>query len=212
MVTGSKFMGGPPFSGFALVPPALRPRTALPEGLARIFRRGEWPLEWTGCEHLPDTANPGLFLRIEAALFELERFVAVGVSERERIMEAFGRAVRGLAGRLGASLVAPCLEGTDLCLGTLATLDLSSLPTSPDFSVARRWHRVLAARGLRLGQPVKCVRRADAEWAGTLRLSLSMPLMVEFAVLAPTALNSRLERDMMRIAEVVEAAQGPLAA
>ena len=39
-ITGSKFMGGPPFCGFALVPPALAGRAPmLPEGLATLFRR-----------------------------------------------------------------------------------------------------------------------------------------------------------------------------
>ena len=48
-VTGSKFMGGPPFSGFALVPPALgRAAPPLPEGFATIFRRAEWPAGWPG--------------------------------------------------------------------------------------------------------------------------------------------------------------------
>jgi hypothetical protein len=39
-VTGSKFMGGPPFSGFALVPAALASGApALPHGLSDVFRR-----------------------------------------------------------------------------------------------------------------------------------------------------------------------------
>ncbi|MEP1605464.1 MAG: hypothetical protein ABJJ48_04055, partial [Marinomonas sp.] len=43
-LTGSKFMGGPPFSGFALVPPALMGDVPpLPSGFAQIFRRAEWP-------------------------------------------------------------------------------------------------------------------------------------------------------------------------
>ncbi len=41
-VTGSKFMGGPPFSGFVLVPPAIVARAPkLPEGLSAVFRRAE---------------------------------------------------------------------------------------------------------------------------------------------------------------------------
>lgn len=212
MLTGSKFMGGPPFSGFALVPAELTPAKGLPAGLATVFRRAEWPAQWSGCEHLPETVNPGLLLRIEAALFELERFVAIAPDASERVIAAFGTAARGLAERLGARLVPPCFEGHALHLSTLATLDLSPLPASPDFALARRWHRVLAARGLRLGQPVKCVRRADGEWAGTLRISLSMPLIAELAVLAPDAVETRLRDDMLQVTEVLEAAQRPIVA
>ncbi|WP_168176236.1 hypothetical protein [Novosphingobium sp. PC22D] len=212
LVTGSKFMGGPPFSGFALVPPALAPRAPLPEGLARVFRRGEWPVGWRACTALPVDANPGLLLRLEASLFELEAFNAVAADARARVIGAFGAAVRALGERLGARLVPPSLGGAGLHLATLATLDLSALAGSPDIVVAQRWHRVLAARGLRLGQPVKCVARADGGWAGTLRISLSMPLIREFAALAADALPARLASDMRRVAEVIEAAQRPVVA
>src|SRR4051812_39147192 len=66
-VPGSKFMGGPPFSGFALVPRPFREEARpLASGLATIFRRGEWPAGWPGVEALDDGANPGLLLRLEA--------------------------------------------------------------------------------------------------------------------------------------------------
>lgn len=212
MLTGSKFIGGPPFSGFALVPVELAPVQALPAGLETVFRRAEWPAHWHGCEHLPATVNPGLLLRIEAALFELERFTAIAPEARERVIAAFGAAVHGLAERLGARLVAPSFGGPELHLSTLATLDLSPLPASPDFALARRWHRVLAARGLRLGQPVKCVHRADGEWAGTLRIGLSMPLIAELADLPSGTLETRLQGDMLQVSEVIEAAQRPVVA
>lgn len=212
LLTGSKFMGGPPFSGSALVPAGLRPDRALSEGLATVFRRAEWPLGWPGSEILPDTANPGLLLRLEAALFELERFCGISKAARGRVIGEFGRAVRMLAERLGVGLVAPSLAGDALHQSTLATLDLSGLPCRPDFATAQRWHRVLAARGLRLGQPVKCVPDASHGWAGTLRISLSMPLISILADLEQSELASRFARDMARIADVLEAAQRPVVA
>lgn len=212
LLTGSKFVGGPPFSGWALVPPSFADPACLPQGLATIFRRGEWPLRWRGCDDLPRSANPGLLLRLEAALFELERFGALPAGRRQAVIDAFGAAVRGFAERLGVPLIAPALERAALHTSTLATLDLSQLPGNPDLRVAQRWHRVLAARGLRLGQPVKCIRRPDGEWAGTLRLSLSMPLIVELAGLDGRALGARLARDMAQIAGIIEAAQRPVVA
>ena len=73
--------------------------------------------------------------------------------------------------------------------------------------MAQRWHRVLAARGLRLGQPVKCVPLPGGGWGGTLRLSLSMPLIAELSCLSPGALEARLSGDMGMIRSVLSAAQ-----
>jgi len=212
MVTGSKFMGGPPFSGMALVPGTYSPQRALAEGLAMIFRRGEWPAEWSGCRHLQVSANPGLLLRLEAALFELDRFTRIGRAARGSVIRQFGIAITCLAERLGAAMVDPFLVGEALHNGTLATLDLSSLSGEPDFAKAQRWHRVLAARGFRLGQPVKCVPRDDGGWAGTLRVSLSMPLISTLAACGSDELSDLFYNDFARIAEVLEAAQRPIAA
>lgn len=212
LLTGSKFVGGPPFSGMALIPGGTEPRRALAPGLATIFRRGEWPASWESCTHLPKEANPGLWLRLEAALFELERFTTISTTDRERVIACFGSAVRALADRLDVRLVYPALESAELHQSTLTTLDLSTLPGSPNFAVAGRWYRVLAARGLRLGQPVKCVRAPDGDWAGTLRMSLSMPLIFALADLGEAALADRFTRDMAQIAQVLEAAQRPVVA
>lgn len=211
LLTGSKFMGGPPFSGMALVPPALRPPGPLCTGLAQVFRRGEFPLSWVGRDGLTGAANPGLLLRLEAALFELERFDAVAKSDRDRVIAAFGQAVRALVTRLGVSLVGPSLKGSALCESALATLDLSALQGHPDLAKAQLWWRILAARGMRLGQPVKCVSRDDGSWAGTLRISLSMPLIADCARLDDASLTVMFSDHMHRIASVLEAAQRPVA-
>lgn len=212
MLTGSKFAGGPPFSGFALVPASWRPATALAPGLATLFRRAEWPVGWERCDHLPEGANSGLLLRLEAALFEMERFAQVTPSGREQVTRAFCGAVEGLVERLGARLITPLAPGGALHRSTLATLDLSPLRGLPDLEMAERWHRVLAARGLRLGQPVKHMRGPDGAWQGNVRISLSMPLMVELAQLGVPGLEARLTKDMNQIAEVMEAAQRPIVA
>ena len=212
MLTGSKFVGGPPFSGLLLVPPALRPARALAAGLADVSLRAEWPPGWPQANQLPKGANPGLLLRLEAAMFEMERYSAFDAGRRADVIAAFGRAIAVLADRLGVPLVAPALAGGALHRSTLATLDLSELPGQPDLAMTQRWCRVLAARGLRLGQPVRWRRLADGAWAGNLRISLSMPLIVELAALDDTALDTRLMRDMGRIADVLEAAQRPVVA
>lgn len=207
LLTGSKFIGGPPFSGMALVPPTWRPEAPIAAGLNDVFRRGEWPIAWSACNALPGGANPGLLLRIEAAAFELERYHKCDARRIDFVIKRFGAHVRELADQLGAGLVEPCLSPDALHTATLATLDLSHMSSAPDLAVAQRWHKVLAARGVRLGQPVKCVPLADGRWGGTLRLSLSMPLIGELVQLSRDALDARLSRDMTQIYTVMSAAQ-----
>jgi hypothetical protein len=214
-VTGSKFMGGPPFSGFALVPPGLAAAApALPEGLATIFRRAEWPVGWPGAERLPDGANPGLLLRFEAAIFELERFQRLSLEAVARVILSFHAAVRKeIIEPTPARRVAPYPPGEreeadthPIEMRTLSTLDLSGLGGGEaTFDDAVRWHKALLEHGVRLGQPVKCVRLPDGAWGATLRIGLSMPMVTERAALAPDALDRAFRADMARIREALAA-------
>jgi hypothetical protein len=214
-ITGSKFMGGPPFSGFALVPAALAAQApALPEGLATIFRRAEWPAGWPGAEILPETVNIGLLLRLEASLFELERFQALDVDNVWRVIHAFHAAVRSrIVEPTPARRVAPYPPGHvedanthPIEMRTLSTLDLSALkPAGASFEDAQDWHKAMALAGVRVGQPVKCVRLADGRWGATLRIGLSMGQVAEAAGLDDAALAARFETDMAALREALAA-------
>jgi hypothetical protein len=215
-VTGSKFMGGPPFSGFALVPAKLAAEApALPEGFATIFRRGEWPAGWPGAELLPDTTNIGLLLRLEASLFELKRFQALPTDAVERVILAFHAAVRSeIVEKTGARRVAPYppghVEDADthpIEMRTLSTLDLAALKWGgASFEDAQAWHKKMALAGVRVGQPVKCVRLGDGRWGATLRIGLAMGQVVDAAGLDDIALATRFEADMAAIREALLAA------
>ena len=210
-LTGSKFMGGPPFSGFALVPRALALRApARASGLATIFRRAEWPAGWPGAERLPDTANPGLFLRLGASLFELERFQSLPLDRVTRVILAFHQAVRSeIVDPTPARRVAPYPPGEKetadnhpIEMRTLSTLDLSRFGGAT-FEDSQRWHKQLLGHGIRLGQPVKCVKLGDGvspSWGATLRIGLSMPMVTERAALDDAALAESFARDMERVA------------
>ncbi len=215
-VTGSKFMGGPPFSGFALVPPALAAEApALPEGFATIFRRAEWPAGWPGAGLLPESVNVGLLLRLEASLFELERFQTLPTERVWRVIQAFHAAVRSeIVERTGARRVAPYppghVEDADthpVEMRTLSTLDLSALKAGgASFEDAQAWHEAMALAGVRVGQPVKCVRLPDGRWGATLRIGLTMGQVTEAAGLDDEALAGRFEADMAAIREALAAA------
>jgi hypothetical protein len=208
-VTGSKFMGGPPFSGFALVPRAFRERArALPPGLATIFRRAEWPAGWPGREILPDSVNPGLLLRLEASIFELERFQALPVAQVERVILAFHAAVRAeIVERTAARRVAPYppgqIEDADthpIEMRTLSTLDLGAMePGGATFADAQAWHKAMALAGVRVGQPVKCVRLPDGEWGATLRIGLTMGQITDAAARDDEDMKRMFLGDMARI-------------
>jgi hypothetical protein len=213
-VTGSKFMGGPPFSGFALLPRRFREESRpLAHGLATVFRRGEWPALWPGAEALEDSANIGLLLRLEASIFELERFQRLSLAEVERIILSFHRAVREeIVEKSPAHRVAPYPPGEKetadthpIEMRTLSTLDLSEFSGGATFEDSIRWHKAMLAFGVRLGQPVKCVRLAGGGWGATLRIGLSMPMVVERAGLDDEALRRSFAEDMAKIRAALEA-------
>jgi hypothetical protein len=216
-VTGSKFMGGPPFSGFALVPRRFREESLpLARGLATIFRRGEWPAVWPGAEALEDSANIGLLLRLEASIFELERFQRLSLEQVERIILCFHQAVREeIIEKTPAHRVAPYPPGEKetadthpIEMRTLSTLDLSEFAGGATFEDSIRWHKAMLAYGVRLGQPVKCVKLDDGGWGATLRIGLSMPMVVERAGLDDKALRRSFAEDMARVRAALEAVAG----
>lgn len=215
-VTGSKFMGGPPFSGFALVPAPLARRTStLPEGLATIFRRAEWPVAWPGVARLPDSANPGLLMRLEASIFELERFQGLDPADVERVILAFHAAVRAeIVERTPAHRLAPYPPGDreeadshPIEMRTLSTLDLSELGGGASFEDAQGWHKALLGHGVRLGQPVKCVKLPDGRWGATLRIGLAMWQVADLAGLSDDDMSCAFAADMTKIRAALLAVQ-----
>jgi hypothetical protein len=66
-------------------------------------------------------------------------------------------------------------------------------------------YRNMAERGVRLGQPVRCLPQADG-WGGTIRLSLSMPLITELQAMDDMSLHARLTRDMEQVGDAMLAA------
>jgi hypothetical protein len=221
-LTGSKFMGGPPFSGFALIPKAVADRaTGVLPGLEKIFARAEWPEGWSGRDGLPDTANLGLLLRLEVSVYELELYHRLAPAEIKRTLDLFDHSVAGLTRRLGATRVQPmglaevdALQVQPLEMRTLVTIDLSDINPTYDYNFARRlyeamakveqYHTVQDLFAIRLGQPVRCVRLADGRFGANLRIGLSMPQMVAYATMDTASLCRRLDEDMNRIATRIE--------
>jgi hypothetical protein len=98
-ITGSKFFGGPPFSGALLLPPQILGRIghlALPDGLADYSSRLDWPDDLRASTELPwrNDVNLGLGLRWVAALEEMERFYALPDALSREVLICFEKEVR----------------------------------------------------------------------------------------------------------------------
>jgi hypothetical protein len=98
-VSGSKFMGGPAFSGALLVPNGvLDTMGPLPAGFADYSWRTDWPSSDdegdARYDVLPETANPGLLLRWRGALSEMAAFNAMAPGKIAATLDDIGRAVR----------------------------------------------------------------------------------------------------------------------
>lgn len=94
-ITGSKFVTGPAFCGALLLPSAVarRLRHRSLQALRLYTARSDWPDHWPGADGLDDEPNPGLLLRWQAALVELERFRAVPEPVIDRFLHTWGHAV-----------------------------------------------------------------------------------------------------------------------
>lgn len=214
LMTGSKFAGGPPFSGFALVPRAAMQRArALPGGFRRVANRAEWPSDWPGADCLISSGNFGLLLRLQAAMIEIERFATFPAGRVIAITARFSHHIMCLVNRLELAEVPGSGGPSCIASETLRTLDLSARWSQCDFDMARTMHGHIArlsrqwlGEEIRLGQPVRTHLLPDGRVAGTLRLSLSMPLMSELAALSDVALDERLDRDMSLVSAAISAA------
>lgn len=97
LLTGSKFFGGPAFSGAMLVPPRVGHRLAaaqMPGGLCDYSCLGDWPPAWRGLRsQLSRPYNLGAWLRWEAALAEMQSYFAIPIETRRRTLARLAHAI-----------------------------------------------------------------------------------------------------------------------
>lgn len=247
-LTGSKFIGGPPFSAWALVPASLSVRmssgSAAPAGLSHFFARGDMPTGWHDTNTvLHNWTNFGLLLRIEAGLFELERLLAMPMERVDAVIRAFATAMHSLPDsmpfRLLEGAAEECAAGdhinhpspahpldrkmlyvinlTDRIAATGQALDIEqaravyrALYTDMSDGFSEPRDALIAAEICHVGQPVKCLKTANGDWAPTLRLSLSAPQIFEMIGLDAERLVERFSSDIARIAAKIRLVIGAL--
>ncbi len=111
LLTGSKFYGGPPFSGALLVPPRLSEGmapAAFPEGFGDYFTAAEMPAAWRAARRsLPERANWGLVLRWLAALEEMRAYYRTDPAARLAVLRHFEQSAPRLLGAADALHLMP---------------------------------------------------------------------------------------------------------
>jgi len=188
IVTGSKFAGGPPFSGAVFLPRELASRLAairLPDGMGDYSALTDWPpaAHATLRPSLGRRGNPGLLLRWEAALAELEPFCAVPRTISDIVAAKFAFAVtehvlttRGLSLLDHRVAVETCPT-----IVPIVTSTCSGRPSAGALVQAglagrtRRAGHAWQGRAFRLGQPVAIGRYEP------IRVCLSAPQLTEIA-------------------------------
>ena len=98
MLTGSKFIGGQPFSGITLVPQEYKKITEIETAvnldfLSDIFSRSELPRKWSLFNSLEVWQNWGLLLRLESAIFEIEKYCACDAQRIKDVIECYLRVI-----------------------------------------------------------------------------------------------------------------------
>jgi glutamate/tyrosine decarboxylase-like PLP-dependent enzyme len=188
MISGSKFAGGPPFSGAVMLPGPLATRlaagAAVGPALAPYSAALDWPraLRARFAGGLAHPANLGLALRWTAALAEIEAFEAIPQQTRERLIAAFDAAVRA---RVAADRELETLDETPGAAGLVAIVQRSGADPRMVYEALKA--PPAGARPCHLGQPVAIGART------ALRVAASMPMIIAAASDGFAALEADLD-------------------
>jgi hypothetical protein len=224
LISGSKFFGGPAFSGALLLPGCIPcPRNgAFADGLQDYAGRSDWPKAWTLRSRFSNRPNLGQWLRWEAALEEIGAYYRVPADFRASALRQLCDGVERLMAR--SPSLGPVAAGGSAYRGD----DEFSCPTIFPFIIRRRGvpisaddcqhlYRALtsdvgdliagsardheiAGRRCLLGQPV-CIDGAQP--TAVLRLCLGARQVIETWAGDARLSQQRLQGELDRIAALV---------
>lgn len=222
MVTGSKFFGGPPFSGAVLIPHravARMEQMACPPGLKPYFSSFQAPSDWGPWRASTERrADLGVLLRWVAAIAEIEAYYDLDSGTRFRILQSFERAA---VAALGSTERIELEDASPSILDNEAARLLQSKHTVFSFSLHDRNGDRLGADDLRrvqhslrtgahrpadetgrrpslvqTGQPVIVAPDGRA----LLRIALGAPLLRSYADHPPGEVDQLIEADLRFVA------------
>lgn len=229
LITGSKFFGGPAFSGALLVPGPISATLAtsrpIVAPLSDYVARNDWPRLWTGWRAgCAVRANFGQWLRWEAALAEIGAYYQVPDAHRNRTVRELGNAIGSLL------MLSPALRPIETSVADAADDEEFGHPTIFPFAVLRdgcplpldecqqlyralrrdlaeavqgsAGDRQIAALSCLIGQPVPTAAENAAPGA-LLRLCLGARQVIETWSPDPMLAQRHLDDEVDRVASVV---------
>ncbi|MGJ4947671.1 hypothetical protein [Bradyrhizobium sp. HKCCYLS20291] len=226
LISGSKFFGGPAFSGALLVPRAvssgLRNGHPIAPGIFDYANRSDWPAGWSDLRaRSAPRANIGQWLRWEAALEEIAAYHQVPATFRRMAIRQLGEAIESLLmlspvlhpiatgavfaddDEFGFATVFPfALRRNGELLGIGET---QAVYRALQLDLSGRFHGRMAdvaARRCLLGQPVRIERPSGAPIAA-LRLCIGARQITEAWADDVTSRRINLDADIDRIVDVV---------
>jgi hypothetical protein len=230
LISGSKFFGGPAFSGALLVPKgfsrALERVGEIAPGFFDYVSRSDWPKGWGGLRsRFESRPNFGQWLRWEAALSEIGNYYAVPGAFRTKALaelEAGIDSMIALTPSLNAVRSARRPAGVDdeeFACDTIFpfTLRRNGKPVSiadtsaiyralardmNDEIIGSAADRQIAAQRCLLGQPVR-LERPDGTQSAALRLCVGARLVTEAWSADAVQAQRNLQHSLDRIAHVL---------
>lgn len=231
LVTGSKFFGGPAFSGALLVPSslsnALDNSAEIATGISDYAGRSDWPVAWTKLRsRFESRSNLGQWLRWEAALEEIGAYYHVPDAFRAKALREYRTGIESLIS------LSPSLRPVDVAAATADDEEFSEATIFPftlhrggrEFAAhdCRMLHdalaedlsgvidgsdadRELVARRCLAGQPVR-IERLKAPTAA-LRLCVGARLVTEAWSADADIARQNMQRQLDAIAEIVAKAE-----
>ena len=230
LVTGSKFFGGPAFSGALLVPSSLSQALAASEtgasGLTHYANRSDWPKRWEGLrDRFESRANFGQWLRWEAALEEIRAYYEVPAAFRSMALRELSAGIESLVALspslrlIGAGPATSFADDEEFCEATILPFTIERQGRTLSATDCRVLYQALAqdlgdviavsasdrdvlARRCLVGQPVR-IERQTSEPTAALRLCAAARSVTESWSADPVVAAQNLHRELDHIAETV---------
>jgi hypothetical protein len=228
LITGSKYFGGPAFSGALLVPSrlsrSLDAGAEVSRGLLDYAGRSDWPNRWADLRsRFESRPNFGQWLRWEAALEEIKAYYQVPDAFRALALREMGAGIQSLITLspslrlLGSQTIADDADDEEFAGTTIFPFTIERHGSPLSVEACRAVHRALArelavvgseadrqiaARRCLVGQPVR-IERCDGEPAAVLRLCIGARLVTETWSTEAGVARKNLQCELDRVAEVV---------
>lgn len=229
LLTGSKFLSGPPFSGVLLLPSFISNRikslSELPSGFENIFGEAEFPLKWMEKVSLFKLKNVGLLLRWQAAIYEMNKIFRIPNQRLKFVIDTFRKYVFAMIAEVHyLSLVDKdrnqsepdyVYERSPFEVNTICTICITHPEGPKNKEETKIVHQALysdisnimeeednniSSISIQLGQPVQISENNEAKNT-TLRIALGANQISELALLDNDLIETKFAADMQMIEE-----------